>query len=143
MLIHKVPVEIIFDQGFGDLFVVRDAGNVATAEEIGSLEFGSAVLSSKVILVLGHEECGAVKAAIAGKPVPGSIGSILEAIQPAVQEGNKTDKTYLAKTVKRNVLLQIEKVKSSTVLSQLIEENQLQIVGGYYDLDTAQVEIIT
>ncbi|MGB5713648.1 MAG: carbonic anhydrase, partial [Waterburya sp.] len=111
----RVPVEIIFDQGFGDLFVVRDAGNVATAEEIGSLEFGSAVLSSKVILVLGHEECGAVKAAIAGKPVPGSIGSILEAIQPAVQEGNKTDKTYLAKTVKRNVLLQIEKVKSSTV----------------------------
>ena len=93
--------------------------------------------------MLGHEECGAVKAAIAGKPVPGNIGSILAAIIPAVQEGDKTDKTYLADTVKRNVLLQIEKVKSSTVLSQLIEENQLQIVGGYYDLDTAQVEIIT
>lgn len=139
----RVPVEIIFDQGFGDTFVVRDAGNVATAEEIGSLEFGSAILGSKVILVLGHEECGAVKAAIAGKPVPGSIGSILTAIEPAIQEGNKTEKTYIMDTVKRNVLLQIEQLKLSPVLTELINKNQLTIVGGYYDLDTAEVEIIT
>ncbi len=139
----RLPVEIIFDQGFGDAFVVRGAGNIATAEEIGSLEFGSAVLGSKLIIVLGHEECGAVKAAIAGKPVPGSIGSILAAIKPAVVEGNKTDKTYLIDTVKRNVLLQIDNLKSSTVLSGLIKENQLKIVGGYFDLNTAEVQIIT
>jgi carbonic anhydrase len=139
----RLPVEIIFDQGFGDTFVVRGAGNIATSEEIGSLEFGSAVLGSKIILVLGHEECGAVKAAIAGKPVPGSIGSILAAIQPALKEGDKTDKTYLIDTVKRNVLLQIDNLKSSPVLSGLIEENQLKIVGGYFDLDTAEVQIIT
>jgi carbonic anhydrase len=139
----RLPVEIIFDQGFGDTFVVRGAGNIATSEEIGSLEFGSAVLGSKVILVLGHEECGAVKAAIAGKPVPGSIGSILAAIQPALKEGDKTDKTYLIDTVKRNVLLQIDQLKSSPVLAQLISENQLKIVGGYFDLDSAEVQIIT
>ncbi|MGF1588821.1 MAG: carbonic anhydrase [Pleurocapsa sp.] len=139
----RLPVEIIFDQGVGDTFVVRDAGNIVTEEEIGSLEFGAAVLGSKIILVLGHEECGAVKAAIAGKPVPGSIGSILAAIKPAVVEGNKTDKTYLIDTVKRNVLLQIDNLKSSTLLSGLINENQLKIVGGYFDLNTAEVQIIT
>ncbi len=139
----RLPVEIIFDQGFGDTFVVRDAGNIATAEEIGSLEFGSAVLGSKVVLVLGHEECGAVKAAIAGKPVPGSIGSILAAIKPAIKEGDKTDKNYLVDTIKRNVLLQIETLKTSPVLSGLIKENHLKIVGGYYDLDIAEVQIIT
>ncbi|HEY9768377.1 MAG TPA: carbonic anhydrase [Coleofasciculaceae cyanobacterium] len=139
----RLPVEIIFDQGFGDTFVVRDAGNIATPEEIGSLEFGSAVLGSKLILVLGHEECGAVKATIAGKPVPGSIGSILAAIKPAIKEGDKTSKSYLIDTVKRNVLLQIDRLNSSPVISQLISENQLKIVGGYFDLNTAEVQLIT
>ncbi len=74
----RVPAEIVFDQGLGDLFVVRVAGNVATPEEIGSLEFGTAVLGTKAILVLGHTACGAVKATLEDKPVPGKIGSILE-----------------------------------------------------------------
>ena len=138
----RLPVEILFDQGFGDVFVVRNAGNVATPEEIGSLEFGTAVLGSKLILVLGHKKCGAVTAAIAGKPVPGSIGSILAAIKPAIKEGDTTAKSYLTDSVKRNVLHQIDKLKSSPLLSQLISENQLKIVGGYYDLDTAEVQLI-
>lgn len=135
----RVPSEIIFDQGFGDLFVCRVAGNVATPEEIGSLEFGAAVLGTKVIMVVGHEKCGAVDATIKGTPVPGQIGSLIEAIKPAVgrAEGQRGDR--LENTCKANVLLQIERLKSSPVLSELIEKGKLQIVGGYYDLDTGRV----
>ena len=139
----RVPVEILFDQGFGDLFVVRNAGNVVTPEETGTLEYGSALAGAKAILVLGHEKCGAVTAAVAGKPVPGSIGSLMAAIKPALREEDKADKNYLMETIKRNVLVQIDNLKSSPLLSQLIKENKLKIVGGYYDLDTAEVQIIT
>jgi carbonic anhydrase len=81
----RFPAEIIFDRGIGDLFVCRVAGNVATPEEKGSLEFGTLVLGAKVLMVVGHENCGAVKAAIAGLPVPGQIGSLIDAIRPAVE----------------------------------------------------------
>lgn len=132
----RVPSEIVFDQGLGDLFVCRVAGNIATPEEIGSLEFGSLVLGSKVIMVVGHERCGAVDAAIKGAQVPGQIGSLLEAIKPSVEssKGKKGDK--LENACKANVLAQIEKLKSSSVLSELIKAEKLKIVGGYYDLDT-------
>ncbi len=139
----RVPSEIIFDQGFGDLFVCRVAGNIATPEEIGSLEFGTLVLGSKVIIVMGHERCGAVAATIKGAQVPGQIGSLLEAIKPAVarSEGQKGDR--LENACKANVLVQIEKLKSSPVLSQLIQEKKLKIIGGYYDLDTSRVSLVT
>ena len=139
----RVPSEIIFDQGFGDLFVCRVAGNVATPEEIGSLEFGTLILGSKVIMVMGHERCGAVAATIKGAQVPGQIGSLLEAIKPAVarSEGQKGDR--LENACKANVLVQIEKLKSSPVLSQLIQEKKLKIIGGYYDLDTSRVSLVS
>lgn len=89
----RVPSEIIFDQGFGDLFVCRVAGNIATTEEIGSLEFGSLVLGSKVIMVLGHERCGAVDATIKGAQVPGQIGSLVAAIQPGVEQSKINPET--------------------------------------------------
>ncbi|MGQ4649760.1 carbonic anhydrase [Lyngbya aestuarii] len=139
----RVPPEIVFDQGLGDLFVVRDAGNIATPEEIGSLEFGTLILGSKVLMVLGHESCGAVKAALTGKPVPGQIGSIILAIKPALamSEGKTGDRVDLA--VRDNVLLQMEKLKESPVITQLIEENKLKLVGGRYDLDTGEVTIVS
>ena len=76
----RVPAEIIFDQGLGDLFVCRVAGNIAPPEEIGSLEFGTLVLGAKVLMVMGHERCGAVKAAIKGGELPGQIGSLVKCI---------------------------------------------------------------
>jgi carbonic anhydrase len=82
----RVPAEIVFDRGFGDIFVCRVAGNVATPEEIGSLEFGTLLLGAKVLMVLGHERCGAVKAAIQGGALPGNINSLTQAIQPAVEQ---------------------------------------------------------
>ncbi|MBN3924156.1 carbonic anhydrase [Nostoc sp. NMS4] len=138
----RVPSEIIFDQGLGDLFVCRVAGNIATVEEIGSLEFGSLVLGSKVIMVVGHERCGAVQAAIKGAQVPGQIGSLLEAIKPSVESSKGESGDKLENACKANVLAQVKKLKSSTVLSDLISAEKLKIVGAYYDLDTGKISIV-
>jgi carbonic anhydrase len=134
----RVPAEIIFDQGLGDLFVVRVAGNVATPEEIGSLEFGTLVLGSKAILVLGHSSCGAVKATIDDKPVPGKIGSILEQIKPALSAKNQSGNTLKNVTI-ANIKTQIAVLKTSPVISDLITTGKLKIIGGFYDLETGIV----
>jgi carbonic anhydrase len=135
----RVPSEIIFDQGLGDLFVVRVAGNVATPEEIGSLEFGTLVLGAKVLMVLGHERCGAVKAAIDNKPVPGKISAILDQIQPAVISTSKNSPDRLVEVTIANVKLQMATLKASPVIADLINTKKLKIVGAIYDLDTGLV----
>ncbi len=139
----RVPSEIVFDQGLGDLFVCRIAGNIATSEEIGSLEFGSLVLGSKLILVLGHERCGAVDATIKGAQVPGRIGSLIEAIRLGVERSKNQPGDKLENAAKANILVQVETLKSSSVLSELIDAGKLKIVGGYYDLDTGRVSLVS
>lgn len=139
----RVPSEIIFDQGFGNLFICRVAGNIATPEEIGSLEFGSLVLGAKVIMVMGHKRCGAVDATIKGASVPGQIGSLLDAIKPAVESSKGKAGDRLLNATKANVLLQVKNLKSSPVLSQLINSGKLKIVGGYFDLDTGAVTLVS
>jgi carbonic anhydrase len=135
----RVPSEIIFDQGLGDLFVVRVAGNVATPEEIGSLEYGTLVLGAKVILVLGHQKCGAVKAAMDKKPVPGQIGSVLQHIK-LLEVASKNEMGDLLKaTTIANVKNQIATIKASPVVTDLIKSGKLKIIGGFYDLDTGVV----
>ena len=138
----RFPSEIIFDQGLGDLFVCRVAGNVATPEEIGSLEFGTLVLGAKVLVVVGHKRCGAVDATIKGAQVPGQIGSLLDAIKPAVESSKSQGGDRLENASKANVLLQAKRLKASPVISKLIEEKKLKVVGGYYDLDTGAVNIL-
>ena len=138
----RVPVEIIFDRGFGDIFVDRVAGNVATPEEIGSLEFGTLILGAKVLMVLAHERCGAVKAAITGGTLPGDIGSLTAAIQPAVDSTINQPGDRVANAVKANARLQANRLKASPVINQLIQEGKLKIVPAYYDLDTGAVEIV-
>ena len=139
----RVPSEIIFDQGFGDLFVCRVAGNIATPEEIGSLEFGSLVLGAKVIMVMAHERCGAVEATIKGAQVPGQIASLLDAIKPAIRNSENQRGDRLENAAKANVLYQVEKLKASPVISQLVKEGKLKVVGGYYDLDTGAVTMVS
>ncbi|WP_375467746.1 carbonic anhydrase [uncultured Nostoc sp.] len=139
----RVPSEIVFDQGLGDLFVCRIAGNIATTQQIGSLEFGSLVLGTKVIMVVGHKRCGAVQAAIKGAPVPGQIGSLLEAIKPSVESSKDQPGDKVENACKANVLAQVKKLKSSSVLSELIKGDKLKIVGGYYDLDTGEISIVS
>ncbi|MGB8686724.1 MAG: carbonic anhydrase [Microcoleus sp.] len=138
----RFPSEMIFDRGFGDLFVCRVAGNVATPEEIGSLEFGTLVLGAKVLVVIGHERCGAVDATIKGSQVPGQIGSLLDAIKPAVESSKDQGGDRLENACKANVMLQANRLKASPVISKLIEEKKLKVVGGYYDLDTGAVNIL-
>lgn len=139
----RVPSEIIFDQGFGDLFVCRVAGNIATPEEIGSLEFGTSILGAKAIVVMGHERCGAVAATIKGAQVPGQIGSLIEAIKPAVAKSAGQAGDRLENACKANVVIQMDKLKSSPVIAQLIAEGKLKIFGGYYDLDTGKVSLVS
>jgi carbonic anhydrase len=132
----RVPIEIIFDQGFGDVFVTRIAGNVATSENIGSLEFGTQVLGAKVLFVLGHTNCGAVAATMKREPVPGQISSLFQFIRPAVRAvaGDIND------VVRENVRLQARTLaEASPVLAELIREEKLLVAGGVYDLATGQV----
>ncbi|MFO0816059.1 MAG: carbonic anhydrase [Gemmatales bacterium] len=132
----RVPIEIIFDQGFGDLFVTRIAGNVVTPECIGSLEFAT-LLGVKVVYVLGHTSCGAVQAAAEGKEVPGQISVLFQHIRPAVKAATGD----MSKAIQENVRLQAGLLaESSTVLSRLIKEKKLIIAGGVYDLKTGIVE---
>ena len=134
----RVPVEIIFDQTIGHIFVARVAGNVVTPEIIGSLEYGAAVLGTKVILVLGHAGCGAVKAAIQGNAVPGQISSLFPHIQPAVDQAGHD----LKAATKANAKIQAALLQSSSpVLAPLVQEKKLKIVAGYYDLATGKVSL--
>lgn len=140
----RVPVEIIFDQGLGDLFVVRLAGNVISPTAVGSLEFSTAVLGSQLIMVLGHERCGAVTAAVKGDPLPGRIGTFVEDIKPAVARAKNKSGDVVDNVVVANVQYQVELLKETSVmLAQMIQEGKLKIVGGRYDLDTGKVTIVT
>jgi len=135
----RVPVEIIFDQGFGDVFVTRVAGNVASAEEIASLEFGTLVLGAKVLMVLGHTNCGAVKAALEGTEVPGQISTLYRLITPGIDRQNKD----LDAAVAANVRAQANILRDgSTVLSNLIRDGKLKLVGGVYDLNSGKVTLL-
>mmetsp|Transcript_13264 Transcript_13264/g.25434 ORF Transcript_13264/g.25434 Transcript_13264/m.25434 type:complete len:262 (+) Transcript_13264:72-857(+) len=131
----RVPVEIVFDQGFGDVFICRIAGNIVNTETIGSLEFGTAVLGAKVLYVLGHSSCGAVKATMAGAAVPGVISSLYYRIKPACDHAHGD----LDKAIEENVKLQVNQLAVSPVLKELVEQGKLEIVGGVYDLVTGKV----
>lgn len=139
----RVPAEIIFDQGIGDIFDVRIAGNIATPEVIGSIEYAVALLNTPLLMVLGHERCGAVTAAVQNEPLPGDISTFVKAIKPVVakvkyQPGNTVDNAVIA-----NVHYQIQRLKRSPLLSERLQSGKLKIVGGRYDLDTGSVGIIT
>jgi carbonic anhydrase len=132
----RVPVEIVFDQGFGDIFVTRIAGNVADPAVIGSLEFGAEVLGASLVYVLGHSKCGAVSATIQGSEVPGQISTLYQHIRRAAKEAQGD----VARAVARNVQIQMEILgEASPVLARRIREGKLRIVGGVYDLETGVV----
>lgn len=140
----RVPAEIVFDAGIGDLFDIRVAGNIVTPEVLGSLEYAAALLGTSLILVLGHERCGAVTAAVQNETVPGSIGSLVKAIKPAVNRVKDNSDDLIELAVVENVHYQIEQMqKRSSVLAQLVNEGKLKVVGGRYDLDTGVVSVVT
>jgi carbonic anhydrase len=140
----RVPPEIVFDQGLGDLFIVRVAGNVINDEGLGSIEYTVDHLGTRLILVLGHQRCGAVDAAretIAAKgKAPGHIQSLVTAIKPAVEATVKDD---LETTVKANVKNVVQALRSSTpILKAEVDSGKIQVIGGYYSLDTGAVTFL-
>ena len=140
----RVPPEIVFDQGLGDLFVVRVAGNVINDEGLGSIEYAVDHLGSRLIVVLGHQSCGAVKAAretIAAKgKAPGHIHSLVTAIKPAVEATASGD---LEATIKANVKHVVNALRSSTpILKAKVDSGEIQVIGGYYSLDTGAVTLL-
>ena len=140
----RVPPEIVFDQGLGDLFVVRVAGNVIDDHSLGSIEYAVDHLGARLIVVLGHQSCGAVKAAketIAAKSkAPGHIQSLVTAIQPAVEATAKSD---LGATVEANVKNVVQALRTSTpILKPKVDSGEVQVIGGYYSLDTGAVTFL-
>ena len=135
----RVPVELIFDQSIGHLFVARVAGNIATSAMIASLEYGVAVLGTKAIIVLGHANCGAVEASIEAKAVPGQISALYPYIRPAVDQAGAD----LDAAIKANAKIQAALLRqSSPVFAEQIKQNQLKIVAGYYDLASGAVSVL-
>lgn len=139
----RVPPEIIFDQGIGDLFVIRLAGNIVDDAALGSIEYAVEHLGVKYVMVLGHENCGAVKATVDGGEAPGHIGCIVNAIKPAIDSvrGKTADLPEVG--MRANVTMAVQKLKESEpILKHLVEKGELMIVGARYDLDDGRVDII-
>lgn len=143
----RVPPELVFDRGFGDLFVIRIAGQVIDSAVLGSIEFGAAELDIPLILVLGHEKCGAVKATIETlekhAEAPGSIATLVTAIRPAVEKAQAEGGDLLAHAVDANIRQGVALLQESPVLADLLAQSKIQIVGGRYDLDTGAVALLT
>ncbi|MEE9406450.1 MAG: carbonic anhydrase family protein [Polaribacter sp.] len=146
----RVPVEQVFDQTIGDIFVARVAGNFENTDILGSLEYSCAVAGSKLIFVLGHESCGAVKAACDGVEL-GNITAMLDNIIPAVKEAaldfeddvDSSNKEFVAKTVECNVRLTIERIREkSKILSEMEVDGDIEIIGGVYSLQTGEVVLL-
>jgi carbonic anhydrase len=134
----RVPVELIFDQTIGHIFVTRLAGNIVTPEVIASLEYGVAVLGIKVVLVLGHTACGAVKAAMKAEDVPGQISVLYQHIRPAVQQADGN----IDQAIEINARLQAELLRtSSTVIRDALKAGKLSVEAGVYDLATGKVTL--
>jgi carbonic anhydrase len=139
----RVSPELYFDQGLGDLFVLRNAGNVLDDHTIGSIEYAVEHLHSNLIIVVGHAKCGAVAATIAGGHAPGHIHSIVESIEPAAescknQDGDKVDNTVRANARRvAGILSHVE-----PIVGEAVKSGKVKVVAGRYDLATGRVEIL-
>ena len=137
----RVPAELVFDQGLGDLFVVRVAGNIAADDELASIEYAAAHLSVPVVVVLGHEKCGAVTAAVEGGEAPGHLPALMKLLAPAVAKSNGMPGDRVSNAVRLNVQMVVDQLRGSRpVLSELVAQNKMRVVGGVYSLDTGRVD---
>lgn len=142
----RVPVEVVFDQGIGDIFVGRVAGNFEGVDQLGSMEFATAAAGSKVVMVLGHQHCGAVKGAISDVKL-GNLTALLAEIQPAVNsvEGKRdaTNDDYVHAVTVANVKKTVNDLRArSKVLADLEKEGKIKIVGAMYSLETGEVTLV-
>ena len=145
----RVNPDLCFDAGRGDLFVARVAGNFVTPEILASLEYGTAVLQSPLIMVLGHSGCGAIKASIKAvkndEDFPGHIQLLASSLTPAIDAALKIDSTNVEATaIRENVRINVELLKNSTpILRRLVQNKKVIVAGGIYDLNTGRVDLVT
>lgn len=142
----RVPVELIFDEGFGDLFVIRVAGNVCDVDEVASIEYGVDHLGTPLMVVMGHSHCGAVTAVATDEKLEGSIPRLVDNIRPAIQAAKRADphahgEALIAASVRANVWQGIEDLlNSSSITRERVTSGKLKIVGAIYHLETGKVE---
>jgi len=146
----RVPVELIFDQTIGDVFVARVAGNFENTDILGSMEYSCKVAGSKLVFVLGHESCGAIKAACDHVEL-GNITALLENIKPAVKlsetqikgKHNSSNNEFVEKTIENNVRLTIQRIRErSPILNEMEENGEIKIVGGVYHISSGKVTML-
>ena len=142
----RTPSEIVFDQGLGDIFNIRIAGNIADDDIIGSMEYGSKVVGAKLILVMGHTDCGAIKGAIDDVQL-GNLTGLLEKIKPAIKavetdgERNSANKIFVEMVTKENVNRAIKLIRDkSPILKEMEDNGEIKIIGGMYNTSTGEVE---
>ena len=150
----RVPAELVFDQGFGDLFVIRVAGNIVAPSQVGSVEFAAAKFGTKLVVVMGHQNCGAIVAAVeelldGAKPESKNLSSIVDRVMPSVQaviagSGRNMDRRALIReAVRANVRASVDHLRhGSPLLEKLIRNEGLMVVGAKYSLDTGVVAFI-
>ena len=139
----RVSPELLFDQGLGDLFVVRVAGNIVNDDVLGSLEYAVEHLGSRVIVVLGHQRCGAVAATVEGGHAEGHVASLLHAIQPAVDATRNAVGDRVENAIRANVTRVRRQIEAAPpILSKALREGKLRVIGAEYMLDSGRVEIL-
>lgn len=139
----RVPSELIFDQGLGDLFIVRTAGHVINDLVIASIEFAVHALNVPLVMVLGHAQCGAVTSAITGHDMPGNIPHLIHSILPAVESVKDQHGDLLANAIRANShLCAAHLTSASSVINEAVEQGQVLVVSAFYDLGTGNVEIL-
>ena len=139
----RVAPEIVFDEGLGDIFVIRTAGEVVDDAALGSIEYAVEHLGSPLIVVLGHERCGAVSAAVAGAQAPGHIATLLKAIEPAVEQTKGKPGDAVENAVRAQALDVAKQLREAEpILAERVRTGRLKIVAARYDLDTGKVEVL-
>ncbi|OIO53644.1 MAG: hypothetical protein AUJ55_13295 [Proteobacteria bacterium CG1_02_64_396] len=142
----RVPPELIFDQGLGDLFVIRTAGQVLDRAVLGSLEFGVAELGIALIVVLGHTQCGAVRATMAAldrnAAAPADMEFLVEAMAPAVEVARQVGGNLWDNAVRAQISLVVERLRHAPILHKAVAQGRLKVVGAYYDLESGLVEVM-
>jgi carbonic anhydrase len=140
----RVPIELVFDQGLGNLFIIRTAGNIIDDISLGSLEYGGAHCETSILMVLGHQNCGAVSAAMKGDPLPGHMQKIADNIKPVIDSVKDDALPYdqrMDKAIRMNVEKVLDEIKEkSLVLRERVESDQLKLVGAYYSFDSGEVK---
>lgn len=144
----RVPPELLFDRGFGDLFIVRNAGNVSSTDEIGTIEYGVEHLGTRLVVVMGHTKCGAVTAVAKGEHVGGSIPKLVAPMVPAVTRvkaahaGHSADE-WINKAIVENVWEQVANIlKKSPIVREMVLDGKVKIVGALYNVETGKVEFL-